>query len=270
MQLHAIPSAPAISSVTGASPQPAAAAESHRAPRPAPRVLVTAPAAREGATVTLARPDPALRLQDVGVGEISLDLALYPGEIVHLAGGAQAARLRVLAMAAGFDPCGSGRCTVLGHELHELDEHGRRALRDRDIARVLGCDHLPEAATVLALVAMPLVRQGLALAEARARAELELDALGCSPLLDRRPETLDEGESRLVLLARAMVARPRLLVLEHPEHALSAVAVSAVRLALWSLSSAFGTCVLMSTDHPRLIASADRYIDLDRAPAERM
>jgi predicted ABC-type transport system involved in lysophospholipase L1 biosynthesis ATPase subunit len=166
-------------------------------------------------------------------------------------------------MAAGFGPCGSGRCELLGRDLHELREEERRALRERAVSRVLGCDHLAEAATVLAAVALPLVRQGSGLGDARARAALELDSLGCGHLVERRPDTLDGPESRLVLLARAMVTRPRLLVLEHPEQALSPTEVSSLRLALWSLSSAFGTCVLMSSGHARLLASADRFIDLD-------
>jgi putative ABC transport system ATP-binding protein len=174
------------------------------------------------------------------------------------------ARLRVLATAAGFGPGGSGRCEVLGQDLDELGEAQRRTLRERHVGRVLACDHLPEAASVLAAVALPLVRQGVAVGDARARAELELDALGVAALAGQRPEALSRPEARMVLLARALVTRPRLLVLEQPEADLSATAVSALRLALWALSSAFGSCVLMSSGHPRLLASADRFVDLDR------
>ncbi len=207
---------------------------------------------------------PVLRLQDVGVGDTQLSLQARPGEIVHLCGGTPVARLRVLAMAAGFCPCGSGRCELLGHDLCALTETERRWLREQHIARVLGCDHLADADSVLAAVALPLVRQGVPLAEARARAELELDALGASALQAQRPEALGPADGRLVLLARALVTRPRLLVLEQPEAGLAPAAVSAVRLGLWSLASAFGTCVLMTSEHPRLLASADRCIDLDR------
>jgi predicted ABC-type transport system involved in lysophospholipase L1 biosynthesis ATPase subunit len=207
---------------------------------------------------------PVLCLRDVGVGEASLNLSAYAGEIVHLGGGSPTTRLRVLAMAAGFGSGASGHCEVLGHDLHELGDTQRRTLRERHVARVLACDHLPEAASVLAAVALPLVRQGVALIDARARAELELDALGVAPLAARRLDALTRPEVRMVLLARAMVTRPRLLVLEEPETELSPTAVSAVRLALWALSSAFGSCVLMSSSHPRLLASADRFVDLDR------
>ena len=216
------------------------------------------------AAVPMQPTPPVLRLRDVGVGDAVLSLSAYPGEMVHLGGGSQLARLRVLAMAAGFGPCGSGRCEVLGRDLHELRDEDRRWLREHRIARVLSCDHLAEADTVLAAVTLPLVRQGVPLADARARAELELDALGATALVPRRPSALSLPESRLALQARALVTRPRLLVLEQPETELAPSAVSALRLALWSLSSAFGTCVLMSTSHPRLVASADRQVDLDR------
>jgi putative ABC transport system ATP-binding protein len=207
---------------------------------------------------------PVLRLRDVGVGETRLSLSAYAGDIVHLGGGSPIARLRVLAMAAGFGPCGSGHCEILGHDLREMAEAQRRSLREGQVARVLACDHLSLAGSALEAVALPLVRLGCPDHDAWARAELELDALGASHLAAARPDTLPLPDARLVLLARALVMRPRLLVLEQPETDLSAPAVSALRLALWALSSAFGTCVLLSTDHPRLLASADRYVDLDR------
>jgi putative ABC transport system ATP-binding protein len=203
-------------------------------------------------------------MREVGLGDTSLSLSAYAGEIVHLGGGSPMARLRVLAMAAGFGPGGSGRCEVLGQDFQAVSETQRRAWRERHVARVLACDHLHEAASVLAAVALPLVRQGVPLADARARAELELDALGAGHLAAARPDALPRPDARLVLLARALVMRPRLLVLEQPETDLPPAAVSSVRLALWALSSAFGTCVLMSTSHPRLLASADRFVDLDR------
>ena len=206
---------------------------------------------------------PVLRLLDVGIGDSSLSLTTYSGEIVHLGGGSPAVRLRVLTTAAGYRSCSSGRCELLGSDMDELEPDQRRALRERHVSRVLAGDKLPEAATVLAAVALPLVRQGVSLVDARARAALELDALGCMGLADCRPEKLRSPDIHLVLLARALVMRPRLLVLEEPEAGLSPTAVSSLRLALWALSSAFETCVLMTTGHPRLLASADRFIDLD-------
>jgi predicted ABC-type transport system involved in lysophospholipase L1 biosynthesis ATPase subunit len=214
------------------------------------------------------RQPAVLRLRQVGLGEVDLDLTVCRGEIVHLGGGTPVARLRVLVMAAGYCPCGSGSCEVLGFDLCTLAEAERRTLRARHLARVLRGDGLGQADTVLAAVALPMVRLGVAVAEARSRAELELDALGASALAGERPQALGRAAGRLALLARALALRPRLLVLENPEADLPPAAVAAVRLALWALSSAFGTSVLMTTEHPRLLASAGRSVDLDRPVAQ--
>ena len=210
---------------------------------------------------------PVLLLHDVGVGRSCLSLQAHAGEILHLGGGTAMARLRLLTRAAGFDgvemACSSGHCTIGGVALHELDNAQRQALRQHHVAHVLLGDTLPAAASVQASVALPLVQQGLQIHDALTRAALSLDELGAGRLAPLAPASLSASDTRIALLARALAQRPQLLVLEHPEAGLSAAAVSALRLALWALCSRFDTCVVMSSDHPRLVASADRYIDLD-------
>ncbi len=210
---------------------------------------------------------PVLLLHDVGVGQSCLSLQAHAGEILHLGGGTALARLRLLTRAAGFEgvemACSSGHCAIGGLALHELDPAQRHALRQHHVAHVLLGDTLPAAASVQASVALPLVQQGLQIHDALTRAALSLDELGAGHLADLAPSDLSASDTRITLLARALAQRPPLLVLEHPEAGLSASAVSALRLALWALCSSFDTCVVMSSDHPRLVASADRYIDLD-------
>jgi predicted ABC-type transport system involved in lysophospholipase L1 biosynthesis ATPase subunit len=207
---------------------------------------------------------PVLRLDDVGLGSARISLRAYPGEIVHLGGGSGPLRLRLLMRAAGFDVASSGRCEIADFDLQGLNEAQRGAVRERHVARVLLADHLPDAATVQASLALPLVRLGQPVQDALARVGQVLEELGCASLASLLPAQLDPTQTRLALLARALACRPRLLVLEHPEHGLGHLQVSALRLALWSLCSNANTAVLISSDHPRLLASADRFINIDR------
>jgi putative ABC transport system ATP-binding protein len=200
----------------------------------------------------------------VGLGSARISLRAYPGEIVHMSGGSNALRLRLLMRAAGFESASSGRCEIADFDLQALSEDQRGAVRDEHVARALHSDTLADATTVQASLAMPLVRQGLAVQDALARVARTLDELGASQLAQRAPAKLDQAQTRLALLARALACRPRLLVLEHPEQDLDGAAVSALRLALWALCSNVDTCVLMSSDHPRLLASADRYLNIDK------
>jgi putative ABC transport system ATP-binding protein len=208
---------------------------------------------------------PVLRLDDVGLGSTRISLRAYPGEIVHLGGGSGPVRLRLLLRAAGFEAASSGRCEIADFDLQGLNEAQRGAVRDQHVARVLLADRLADAATVQASLALPLVRLGQPVQDALAHVVQVLEELGCAALAPLSPTQLDTTQTRLALLARALACRPRLLVLEHPEHSLGHLQVSALRLALWSLCSNNHTAVLMSSDHPRLLASADRYINIDKA-----
>jgi predicted ABC-type transport system involved in lysophospholipase L1 biosynthesis ATPase subunit len=232
------------------------------APAPASALATRAPALPPSLH-RFAPTAPILLLHDVGVGHSCLSLQAHAGEILHLGGGTAMARLRLLTRAAGFEIGSSGRCAMGGVALHELDDAQRHTLRQHHVTHVLLGDTLPAAASVQASVALPLVQQGLQIHDALTRAALSLDELGAGHLAHLSPSDLSASEARMALLARALAQRPQLLVLEHPEAGLSASAVSALRLALWALCSSSDTSVVMSSDHPRLVASADRYIDLD-------
>ncbi|MDE2370750.1 MAG: hypothetical protein KGN16_17405 [Burkholderiales bacterium] len=202
-------------------------------------------------------PLPVFEFESWPFVERGAALRVYPGEIVRISGGSARSRQALLLAAAGSGACGAGAGAG-------GDAGGRR------VAQVFFGDTLPAAATVAASVALPLVRGGLPIDAALARARLELDGLGAADLSDRRPESLSAHERRLALLAAALAQRPALLVIEQAESQLEPVEVSSLRLALWYLASNHDACVVMTTDHPRLIASADRHLDLDRyAPLAR-
>ncbi len=186
------------------------------------------------------------------------------GDVVHLAGGSAMAQLRVLAIASGHSFAGPGRCRLFGLDLMALTPAQRLALRSQQIGRVLQGDTLPAGLPLLAGVAQPALQRGLSAHEALHRAALELDALGLGESHSLPPTVLGTAQRRLALLARALVLRPRLLLLERPETGLDTQALTSLSLALWAAASA-GCCVLMTTAHPRLAAAALQRVSLDPA-----
>lgn len=202
---------------------------------------------------------PVLRWQGADIGGRGLlDCTAWPGELVHLDGGSRAQQLRVLAQAAGLQAPAAGRCQLLGRLAV-----GQRWAPDL-LAHVLRDDPLPPGLPVPGFVAAPLLQDGLGVRDALMRAELELYLLGASHLRQRPAERLLPTEARLARLARAMVTRPALLVLAWPDEGLPAAQCDALRQALLTLACTFRSCVLLTSDHPRLQASADRHIDLER------
>ena len=98
---------------------------------------------------------------------------------------------------------------------------------------------------------------------ARAVEETAL-ALGIEELLDRPVHTLSGGELQRVALAAALVAGPRLLLLDEPTSQLDPVAGEELLSQLRRLNEEWGTTVLLGEHRlERCLAAADRVIVLD-------
>ena len=171
-------------------------------------------------------------------GIVALDdvsLQVRPNEIVGVIGPNGAGKTTLFNAICRFVPLNSGRISYGGRTLS-----GRRAsqLVHQGIARTLqGLGFWPSLSVLENVVGGAparnhLVSDLLALpgADRRAR-ELEeeamtiLDRLGIAQLARARPVALPHGAQKRVVLARAMMARPSLLLLDEPASGLSAVEV---------------------------------------------
>lgn len=137
------------------------------------------------------------------------DLALEAGEIVALVG-----------------PSGCGKSTAL-RLLAGLEEPMRgevaRAPGRGETAVVFQAPTLMPWASAAANVALPLILAGVASGEARSRAEAALVQVGLEHAVAQKPAQLSGGMAMRASLARALVTRPKLLLLDEPFAALDEI-----------------------------------------------
>ena len=138
-----------------------------------------------------------------------VDLTLNPGEIVALVGPSGCGKSTALRLLAGLEAPTRGTVT--------------RAAGKGETAVVFQAPTLAPWLSAAANVALPLELAGTPRAEARAQAVQALAKVGLKGAEHARPAQLSGGMAMRAALARALVTRPRLLLLDEPFAALDEI-----------------------------------------------
>ncbi|MGE4422104.1 MAG: ABC transporter ATP-binding protein [Pseudodesulfovibrio sp.] len=157
---------------------------------------------------------PLLDIRDLhirrGANQVfsGLDLAIRPGEAVHVEGGNGSGKSTLTRIMAGFLPPDSGSLRLFGGPVAPTRLRGRVGLVLQSPSGQLFED------TVLDELAFAARRKGLSDHEGRSRHVAE--GLGIDALLDRPPFLLSYGQQRLTALGACLTQEPDLLILDDP------------------------------------------------------
>jgi ABC-2 type transport system ATP-binding protein len=193
---------------------------------------------------------PALRVTDVtkryptgteALRGVSLDIA--EGEFFGLLGPNGAGKSTLIHCTTGLARPTSGTIEVFGHDAVEHYEQARTAvgLAPQDL-------NLDWFLTLEETLDYHAGYFGMPRKERRERAAELLEAFSLTPKKDERTRTLSGGMKRRLILARALMHRPRLLILDEPT---AGVDVE-LRLELWQYVeriNAEGTTILLTTHY---------------------
>lgn len=141
-----------------------------------------------------------------------VDLRVAEGEFVAILGPSGCGKSTLLRIIAGLDKPDTGTITIA-----DANGAGRR------IAYVFQDAHLLPWRNVLDNVALPLELLGKVRAEREAAASWAVQLVGLEEALGRYPAELSGGMRMRVSLARALVAKPKLLLLDEPFAALDEI-----------------------------------------------
>ena len=142
-----------------------------------------------------------------------VNLSAAPGELLALLGPSGSGKTSLLRAIAGFLPLAAGEIRFDGVRVNELP------VEERQLGMVFQEHRLFPALTVyrnLEVCLTGTVTARVTAAEAAARITELLPALGLTGLEARFPAELSGGQQRRVALARALLVRPRLLLLDEP------------------------------------------------------
>lgn len=175
---------------------------------------------------------------------LSLDARVAPGTVLTVMGPSGSGKSTLLAWLGGFlDPVfeAQGIACVGSTELTSLPPEDRRAgLLFQD---PLLFPHLSVAGNLL--FAIPPDVKGRA--KRRALAREALDGMGLGDTMDRDPDTLSGGQRARVALARTLLSRPRILLLDEPFSKLDAARRADARRVVFGRAREAGLPVILVT-----------------------
>jgi putrescine transport system ATP-binding protein len=175
----------------------------------------------------------------IAVNDVSLDI--YKGEIFCLLGGSGCGKSTLLRMLAGFETPSSGVIEIDGRSMAGVQPY------DRPTNMMFQSYALFPHMSVEKNIAYGLIREGVPKADAMARVSDMLAMVQLSPYAARKPHQLSGGQRQRVALARSLVKRPKVLLLDEPLGALDKKLREETQLELIKIQETLGITFIVVT-----------------------
>ena len=187
----------------------------------------------------------------VAVNNISLKV--FKGEIFCLLGGSGCGKTTLLRMLAGFEQPSSGALFIDGQDMADIPPY------ERPVNMMFQSYALFPHMTVAGNIAFGLEQEKISRAEINQRVDEILDIVKLGEFAKRKPHQLSGGQRQRVALARSLVKRPKLLLLDEPLGALDRKLREHTQFELISIQEKLGvTFVVVTHDQEEAMTLASR------------
>jgi putrescine transport system ATP-binding protein len=182
-----------------------------------------------------------------------VNLSVKKGELFALLGSSGCGKSTLLRMMAGLESVTSGKILIDGEDLAQLPPYRR------PVNMMFQSYALFPHMTVEANVAFGLKQEGVPKAELKDRVQTALELVQMGRFAKRKPHQLSGGQQQRVALARSLVKRPKLLLLDEPMSALDKQIRQRTQIELVNILDKVGvTCMMVTHDQEEAMTMANR------------
>jgi len=193
-----------------------------------------------------------------------IDLDIADKEFIVFVGPSGCGKSTLLRLIAGLDNISTGEFRIDDHRMNEV------APSRRGIAMVFQSYALYPHMDVYENMAFGVRLMGLEKAEIEQRIDEASKMLRLDPLLKRKPRELSGGQRQRVAIGRALVRKPKVLLLDEPLSNLDAALRSDVRLEIARLHREIGgTTIYVTHDQVEAMTLADRIVVMNNGKVEQ-
>jgi len=191
----------------------------------------------------------------------NVNLNIKAGEYVAVMGPSGCGKSTLLNVLGLIDKPTDGKYYFLDTEVSAFSERRRANLRKSNIGFVFQSFNLIDELTVFENVELPLLYLGFSSSDRKKRVNEALEQMEIMARSNHFPQQLSGGQQQRVAVARAVVARPKLILADEPTGNLDSSHGEEVMKILGELHEA-GTTIVMVTHSPAYAEYANRVVHL--------
>ncbi|MEV7503226.1 ATP-binding cassette domain-containing protein [Streptomyces sp. NPDC093018] len=192
----------------------------------------------------------------------SLTAVFQPGLLTALVGPSGSGKSTLLAVAGALLRPDEGRVLLGDTDLAALGDRERARARRTRVGYMFQSGNLLTGLTTEEQLLAAASVAGHRPRAVRARARDLLAEVGLAHRLRHRPDQLSGGERRRVALARALLVRPELLLVDEPTAAVDRTRADDLTRLIARTTHEYGCVTVVATHDPVVVEAADRTIDM--------
>jgi lipoprotein-releasing system ATP-binding protein len=197
-----------------------------------------------------------------------IDMTVREGEFLAIVGQSGCGKSTLLHLLGTLDQPDAGEVHFDGHRIDNLPGASRDLLRNRHFGMIFQFYHLlPELTTLENVLAPALIAEStlgywLRGRQHRQRAMELLELVGIADRAKHKPRELSGGEMQRAAIARALLAKPRVLLADEPTGNLDRSTGEQIMQMLRQLNREQKLTIVMVTHDPWIAEQADRVVRL--------
>ena len=191
-----------------------------------------------------------------------INLSIKEGDFVSIMGPSGSGKSTLLNVVGMLDDFNEGEYNFIGQPVHQLKEKHRAQLYKSHIGFVFQAYHLIDELTVYENIETPLIYKNIKSAEREAIVADILDRFNIVGKKDLFPSQLSGGQQQLVGVARALVAKPKLILADEPTGNLNTKQGTEIMELFKQLNEEDGVTIIQATHSEKNAAYGSKIINL--------
>lgn len=191
-----------------------------------------------------------------------VSLEIDEGEFISIMGPSGSGKSTLLNVIGMLDEPSEGYHYFMGQAVHQLKEKQRSALYKQYIGFVFQAYHLIDELTVYENIETPLIYQDIKGSERKAMVADMLDRFQIVGKKDLFPAQLSGGQQQLVGIARALIAKPKVLLADEPTGNLNSKQGEEIMTLFRKLNKEDGVTIIQVTHSEKNAEYGTRIVDL--------